>query len=82
MLKKIDCPICHAAGQVKATNSLGEIILDNDGLAFYKRCHRCKGNGSLLVDEDYEETEDNRIGNDDYRKEEEIEQATNSMFMR
>ena len=68
MSNEMMCPRCLGEGQAMARTSLGEVILDSDGLAFYKGCGVCSGTG--YVPRDYEYVEDDREGEDDYRKEE------------
>jgi len=79
---EIECPICHTTGQVEVKTPAREVVLDSNGLAFYERCWKCKGEGYLLVnknEEEDEEIEDDRTGNDDFRKEEEIEKTIGSL---
>jgi len=57
------CPTCKGEGQVMVTNSLGEVILDSDGLAFYNDCTACMGTGYVPVD--YEAVVDDREGKEE-----------------
>ena len=61
-----ECSVCKGEGQVKVTNSRGEVVLDSDGLAFYNDCVMCRGTGYVPVD--YEAVVDDREGEDDYKR--------------
>ena len=62
-MRNKQCPTCKGEGQVMVTNSLGEVILDSDGLAFYNDCTTCRGTGYVPVD--YDEAVDDREGKEE-----------------
>jgi len=81
-MKTVECPICHGAGICGVIGKDGYIVRDADGLGFYEDCWKCRSEGEIEVEDDWEEVVDDREGEDDYRKGDELEHEDRDLELR